>query len=330
MLREIKEIKIKQIDEQIEELERQYNQKATDDIDSKIKSLKFQRDEKISIAKTLAELGLNFEEAVQILERNNIPLTLDEEDKAITERRGEFQRLEDFMLVHVTRFAPTESKIKSPKEAGASHSGFTIKFGGKEYTYDFPYMRDTVHFTVNNEVNTDHGYLNCDDCKYAILIPLADIPTERMKGEAADMYTVNGGANLTCNSYILCPKGKAKELMKNNPGVNVIEYVGESVRGYATAFLSTLGYRQSITNAHSFRDEKDSLDFLKIIEEHKIKGETHFYSEERVVEGVFDRFEQEIAIYRIISENGLIQNEDDMLKIIEELREDGIISRRRY
>ena len=103
-----------------------------------------------------------------------------------------------------------------------------------------------MHFTANNEVNTDHGYLNCDDCKYAVLIPFVDIPKDNIKGEESDMYTVNGGPTLTGNSYILCPKGKKEEVEKSNPGVQIIEYEGESVRGYAGAFLSTLGYRQSI------------------------------------------------------------------------------------
>ena len=321
MIKEIKEIKTKEVQTELARLKesekRDYGQEKRLELQINL----------IKNASTLEDLGLNFQQAIQILEKNNIPLILGEDDKIITQREDEFKVLEDFMLVHVTRFAPTESKIKSPKESGAIQSGFSIKFGESEYSYDIPYMRDTVHFTVNNEVNTGHGYLDCDDCRYAVLTPLADIPTDRMKGEPADMYTMNGGANLTSNSYILCPKGQTEELMKNNPGVNIIEYEGESVRGYATAFLSTLGYRQSDTESHSFRDEKDSLKFIKIMQKHGIELAAHFTSKEAEIEYAFGSFEKEIAIYRIIRENGLIQDESDMPKIMEQLREGGMIKR---
>lgn len=227
MIREIKDIIIRKIDNE-----------------NKIKE--------ILAAKTLSDLGLNFEDAVQILAENNVPLILGEEDKAITARDAEFNSLEDFVLIHVTRFPPTQSKIKSPREANGILSD-DIKLNEKKYDFEIPNMRDTVHFTVNNEVNTDHGYLNCDDCRYAVLIPMSDVIREQeMKGEAADIYTVEGGPKISVNSYILCPKGEGEKLRASNPGVNIIEYEGESVRGYAKAFLSTLGYIQCETGAHSF------------------------------------------------------------------------------
>ena len=60
------------------------------------------------------------------------------------------------------------------------------------------------------------GRLNVDGRPYAILIPMADIPKERLKGEPNDMYVVNGGVEITPNSYILCPQGKGKEIKEKN------------------------------------------------------------------------------------------------------------------
>ena len=233
--------------------------------------------ESISAATTLEALGLSFQQAVQILEENNMPVILGEEDKTITQRGGSFEGVEDFILVHETRFPPKQGKIKSPKEANGKQ-GYSINLDGKDYEYEIPYLRDTVHFTVNNEVNTSHGYLDCDDCKYAVLIPMKDvIEKQEMKGEAADLYTVNGGPEISENSYIFCPIGEGERLRKENPGVTIVEHEGESVRGYPQAFLTTIGYRQSSTGAHEFLDDRDSEKFVEIMKENKIQASPHFH-----------------------------------------------------
>lgn len=316
MIKEIKEIQLNALKKELENV-------RDDDYESRGKlKTKIERTEK---AKTISDLGLNLEEAKKILEEHDIPFVLGEEDKAITEREGGFQGLEDFILVHETRYQPTQNRIKSPKEAGA-RIGESITLKGKEYKYEIPYMRNTVHFAVNDEVNTSHGYMNIDGAPYAILIPMIDVPRERLKGTASDMYTFNGGAEITPQSYILCLKGEGEKVKKDNPNATVIECEGNEVNGYSRAFLSTIGYKQTDTGWYGFTEvtengEQREKDFIRIMKENKIEIRTHMWSEENTEEIAYKFFNRAMAICHIIKENGLINSEEDSTKILKDVLE---------
>lgn len=314
MLREVKEIKVEPLQKQMEKTE-DYIEKSK--LSSQISE--------IQKAKTISELGLTFDQAVKLLKEHDIPITLGEEDKEITEREGGFQGLEDFILVHETRYQPTQNRIKSPKEAGA-RIGESITLKGKEYKYEIPYMRNTVHFAVNDEVNTSHGNMNIDGAPYAILIPMIDVPKERLKGTASDMYTFNGGAEITPQSYILCLKGEGEKVKKDNPNATVIECEGNEVNGYAKAFLSTIGYKQTDTGWYGFAEttkngQQREEDFIRIMKENKIEIHTHMWSEENVEETAYKFFNRAMAICHIIKENGLINSEEDSTKILKDVLE---------
>lgn len=314
MLREVKEIKVEPLQKQMEKTE-DYIEKSK--LSSQISE--------IQKAKTISELGLTFDQAVKLLKEHDIPITLGEEDKEITEREGGFQGLEDFILVHETRYQPTQNRIKSPKEAGA-RIGESITLKGKEYKYEIPYMRNTVHFAVNDEVNTSHGNMNIDGAPYAILIPMIDVPKERLKGTASDMYTFNGGAEITPQSYILCLKGEGEKVKKDNPNATVIECEGNEVNGYAKAFLSTIGYKQTDTGWYGFAEttkngQQREEDFIRIMKENKIEIRTHMWSEENVEETAYKFFNRAMAICHIIKENGLINSEEDSTKILKDVLE---------
>lgn len=153
---------------------------------------------------------------------------------------------------------------------------------------------------------------------------MADIPKERLKGEPNDMYVVNGGVEITPNSYILCPQGKGKEIKENNPNATVIECEGKGINGYAKAFLSTIGYKQTDTKAFEFCDQDEvgkqrADDFLRIIKENGIPNVPHFLSKEETEESRYARFNQAIAISHIIEDNGLINSEEDSNKILKEI-----------
>ena len=153
---------------------------------------------------------------------------------------------------------------------------------------------------------------------------MADIPKERLKGEPNDMYVVNGGVEITPNSYILCPQGKGKEIKENNPNATVIECEGKEINGYAKAFLSTIGYKQTETSDHGFYyrnkfGEQRTNDFLRIIKENGITYDQHNGSKEQIEESRYARFNQAIAISHIIEDNGLINSEEDSNKILKEI-----------
>lgn len=314
MLREVKEIKVEPLQKQMEKTE-DYIEKRK--LSSQISE--------IQKAKTISELGLTFDQAVKLLKEHDIPITLGEEDKEITEREGGFQGLEDFILVHETRYQPTQNRIKSPKEVGA-RIGESITLKGKEYKYEIPYMRNTVHFAVNDEVNTSHGNMNIDGAPYAILIPMIDVPKERLKGTSSDMYTLNGGAEITPQSYILCLKGEGEKVKQDNPNATVIECEGNEVNGYSRAFLSTIGYKQTDTGWYGFTEttengEQREKDFIRIMKENKIEISTHMWSEENTEEIAYKFFNRAMAICHIIKENGLINSEEDSTKILKDVLE---------
>lgn len=78
-----------------------------------------------------------------------------------------------------------------------------------------------------------------------------------------------------------------------------------------------------------FYGDKQQQNFNNIMIKNGIESSSHFSSKENTMEKSFQYFESEIAIYKIIKENGLIQTEEDMIKIIEELENDGRISDRK-
>ena len=63
------------------------------------------------------------------------------------------------------------------------------------------------------------------------------------------------------------------------------------------------------------------MSFVEIMRNNGIELTSHFTSKERNMEDAFGDFEVEIAIYKIIEGNGLIQSENDMATIIEQLKE---------
>lgn len=153
---------------------------------------------------------------------------------------------------------------------------------------------------------------------------MADIPKERLKGEPNDMYVVNGGVEITPNSYILCPQGKGKEIKENNPNATVIECEGKGINGYAKAFLSTIGYKQTETSDHGFYyrnefGEQRTNDFWRIMKENGITYDQHNGSKEQIEESRYARFNQAIAISHIIEDNGLINSEEDSNKILKKI-----------
>lgn len=89
--------------------------------------------------KTLADYNLTVKEAIKLLEDNNLPVILTNEDKYIIDRPREYDNkgLNSLILVHKTRYIPSESVIKSPLDAKATQNNVTFYIEGKKYEYDF-------------------------------------------------------------------------------------------------------------------------------------------------------------------------------------------------
>ena len=222
-----------------------------------------QRFELIKNAKTLKDLNLTLEEAQRILTENGEKFVLEDCDKIIIRNNSEFDSENDFILVHKTIYSPTENFVRSQLASGATEEA-TVYFMGDEFTMEYSKAMDTVHFCQNGEV-ASHPYGNFDKRKYAILIPFATVSKKNLRCfNPEDTYFV--GSVSTQNGYILCPESEIEKLKKLNPNTTIIGYKGESVDGYADAFLSMLGYKQEPVAMHSWSSDIDMKKHSKFME----------------------------------------------------------------
>ena len=274
--------KIKQFDLKKQELEKQLREKQDelkklkndrDKILERLSNLKkeyedsnydalIEKYEKIREAENLDDLGLDFLSAVQIFEKHNIPVIIDESDK-IFEKDCLFNSLDDLILVHLTRFAPKNNTIKTLKNSTKINN--TIKFGNQNIDIEFVPGRDTVHFAINGSVK-GHEYGQWADCKYAVIIPL-DKVTNIVNFNTSDTFT-KGDVDIT-GGYLLCPENEIDNLKRLNPNVIVIGYKGNNIyedkEGYADKFISILGYKIEPINKWGW-ENNDSEKVWKFIE----------------------------------------------------------------
>lgn len=300
MIEDLKRIRIEEIDESIANLEKmmpvkkQYNWlertitkkkefiRSIDDYYIKKEEIEQKRQEleskkeKYLEAKVPAELDLTFENAIKLLKDKGIDPILTETDltdfNIIT--KPNVDNLDGLILVHKSGHVPTDSRVHSLKELGIKGT-VNYKVGGKEIETTFDKGRNTVHFAVNGEVGS-HMYGNWDDKKYAVLIPFKDIPKQEIGSAAPQDTFIVGGVNLTPNSWILVPKGEKEEVQKNNPQVNVLEYEGKNVSGYADQLIKNLGYKQMSIGPNGWdQDRKSEKKYKDLMEKEGLSTTSH-------------------------------------------------------
>ena len=274
--------------------------------------------------KTLDDYNLTVQEAIKLLKSNNIPVILTEADKHIIDRPREYEEkgLDSLILVHKTRYIPNGSVIKSPKDAEAKEQAETT-IEGKKYDYAYKRARNTVHFAVNGEV-LSHGLGGWDDCKYAILIPFTDIPKEQIMNAAPmDTFTY-GSVKLTPDTWILCPKGEIEEISKKNPGVQVLEYDGESVHGFADSFISTLGYRTEGIGEMKWIDDISNTQCTGLLLREGFKVSLHRGTRESNTEGDREGINVAIEILKKVKENTFLDSQEKISNLYKELNDTNI------
>ena len=268
--------------------------------------------EQIKDAKTLEDIDMNFENSIEFLKENDMPIILTKEDQYIDNeenKRKDYKSLEDFMLVHKTKYPPEQSKIKSAKEAKSMYN-LEVMINNQNYTYQYQQERNTVHFAVNHEV-ISHEDGQWDDTKYAILIPFEDIQKEQIGcAEPVDTFTV-GGVKLTPNSWILCPKGEKDKIENSNPGVQIMEYDGENVKGYPNVLLHNLGYQIENGGKWKWYEEKSQEQFEEIIKKENIKRGHHSFTEYSKNEQIIENANIVVSVFEIIKDNKLVNNDEE-------------------
>ena len=165
--------------------------------------------------------------------------------------------INQFMLVHVTNYAPTNNQIKTPLQTGQSQKKET-PIGETELKS----FRDTVHFTVNTTVSS-HGGGNWSERKYAIFLPMDSFVEkngQKIKSCQVVDFFIDGPANLPNNAYLLCPQDELEEIKKANPNINVIGYQGKNVIEYTEKFLKMLEISTKKCGAWGYIDD-DEKDF---------------------------------------------------------------------
>lgn len=272
-------------------------------------------------AKVVKDLGIDIVEAFKILKENDIPIVLTDADKVQTLVERDYSSKSAIIGVHKTRFAPTDSQIKTAKEAKATFKE-KITINGQEYEYEYLSERDTVHMAMNSEVES-HGYGDWEDCKYSILIPFDEIPDEKIGSARPEDTFVKGSLSLSQNCWILCSIDEVEQMQSNNPNVHVIGYEGKSVLKYSSAFLSALGYRAEKAEMWSWQDEKSKKQFRELVKQEGFQEDSHlntyYYEDEQVLMEI----NIIVSICNILKNNGLLKNAENISDIKEQLSKEG-------
>ena len=269
--------------------------------------------------KTLEDYHLTLQDAIKLLNDNNLPIVLTEEDKkAIIDIPREYNEkgMESIVLVHKTDYIPHSSKIRSNRDAKAIAGTIETKFNdGSDYKIDVPSKRRTVHFSMNGEVGS-HSYGNWDSKKYAIIIPFNDIPKENIAAVNPEDTWTKDSVRLTVNTWILCPKGEKEQIQEENPNINIIEYEGECVSGYVNSFVTNLGYRYEEVGVHSWNDEKSSEEICRTISNNGFRRDIHYYSKESNTEVSFQNIDIATILAELLVQKHYFKNYDDFKNMI--------------
>lgn len=274
------------------------------------------RIEEINNCKNITELGYTFQTAINELSTRGIPVVLTEEDKEIIPNDDEkFDSIDSFIAVHKDAFLPVDSKILTPNDANVIEKSYFIVDDVK-YEYEYRYQRDSVHFALNGEVDEiGEAGGSWDTFPYITLTPLKKIPIGK-KGQYSlgDTFS-EGSVELDEDSWILIPKGKKDELLKQNTNLraNVIEYDGEP-KGYANALLSMLGYKYEEQSSHAalWQDMKDTEIARKFFNEKYSEhlGTRHYGTESQNIDDRWTSRNKVIAIIDKIRDESIISLDD--------------------
>lgn len=275
----------------------------------------------IESAKTMPDLGITPIEALQLLEKNGIQPVLTEADKELAVNPRNYTSKSSLIGVHKTDYFPTSNMIKSSKDSNVEYSK-EVEIDGTKYQYSYKSDRDTVHMALNDEVSS-HIFGSWDNCKYAALIPLEDIPNEKIGRAATQDTFTRGSIELSENSWILCPENETEKIKTFNPTVHTIGYKGESVKGYAKSFVTQLGYRGEKVGMWSWADEKSKNQFFELLDREGLKYGAHTYTYFAEDEKMVQDINRAVSLCKLIKDNKLAKTPEDMQSVMQQLDEQG-------
>lgn len=275
--------------------------------------------ERVKSAKCLHELGVHPLKAVEILKEHGVQPVLTKEDMICADIASDYTSKSDLMAVHKTDYIPIRGKINSPKDANVKYEK-VVTLKNQDYKLNIASPRDTVHFSMNDEV-ASHLNGSWDDCKIAVLVPFNDIPNEKIARAATQDTFTRGSVDISEDSWILCPKDQVERVKALNSKANIIGYEGESVKGFSKPFLTQLGYRGEDVGTWSWRDNESVLKFVELTKREGIKVGDHtytsFYRDEKLLLNI--RIAAQLA--KTIKDNKIAQTPEEMEQLKKQLIE---------
>jgi len=211
----------------------------------------------------------------------------------------EIESKEDLVLLHVTDYFPEDMIIKTPKDAKVMLD--------KEYEghhYQVPRQRETVHFTINGEVENNTGG-SWNSAKYIIVVPFTAIDNNNFVGGTSTDFYSKGSVQIPDGSYIICSKSEAQKYKgKIRDGIHVVEIDSENVKGHGNQLITELGYKVEQIGFWEWANSKDQKVVDSIIKKDFLP-QAHFASKERRQESYMESLYSTAEIARIIKDNGL-------------------------
>lgn len=271
---------------------------------------------KRSNASSLAELGLTPEEAMSFLLSKNAPVVLEEAERHVA-KKGVIKEQSDIVMIRKTDYIPTNDVIKPAKDSLRYEEEIT--FGGERYKYNYSEGRNTMHFCANHEV-TSHSGGSWNKNKYAIIIPFDELEKSKI-GSACSVDTfLRGSVELTTGAYILCPKGEREFVRNNNPNINIVEYEGDSVSGYAELLISALGYPVVSGNAKCLNDSESQRQYDVIMQEQGLQTLPHCDTTEGLTEDEDTELNKFVSILKLIQDKRIL-DKISITELVEEMKE---------
>lgn len=270
-------------------------------------------------AMCIQQLGYDLQTAIAMLRQHSLSEVITEkevQEKVVMRTKPPISETTGLILIHKTNYVPNNGIIKSVKAANV-YRNIEVQIAGHTIPMRIQLGRDTVHFSVNGEVQ-EHAEGNAwDSCKYAVLIPFNDISREQYACvRANDTYT-KGSVTLSNNSWILVPQGEAATVRKNNPNVNVIEYEGATVTGYADKLVGMLGYSHERIDpgaGNGWRDETDNRLFGQLITREGFPSGIHYSSQEKYEEMFYVSLQIIIKLIKYVEENPELLNDPQFVE----------------
>lgn len=276
--------------------------------------------------KTLDEFGFTYEMAAKVINDLDENIILKEEDvyNVFNTDNMEFSSLDSLVFIHKTKDQPKNSKIltKYDKTFKSKDSNSNFILNGKEYKYQKVSGDDNIHFSLNG-IMEDKKDLSKKQ-PYVVFIPFKDINKENLYEITVNDSFTSGAHILNENTVILCPFHRCKKVLNDNPKLkksHVIGYEGNLTPELVAFVVSNvMGCKPQKFVKNSWENNLDALKLKELLKEKEFSSKQYINTVHYIDEGARELALRWFAIIKILREEKLITNEQQLSYIYNELR----------